>query len=141
VNLLEVKNLQSLFSGETRIVQRVKAYVKAVRRELDRRAGERLGLVGREGCGPKQRSVRAIIRLIDPTAGKGFSRAKTLPTWAALKFGSRRRRFQMIFQDPTARSTRADRRADIGEALDIPPPGREFRGAPATDHRMRKTSD
>src|SRR5205823_11692854 len=97
VNLLEVKNLKVYFPVKHGLFSRVKAYVKAVDDvSLTVAPGETLGLVGESGCG-KTTLGRAIIRLIDPTAGKVFFDGDDITELRGAELRRRRRKFQMIF--------------------------------------------
>jgi ABC-type oligopeptide transport system ATPase subunit len=76
--LLEVKNLKKYFPVHKGILRRVVAHVKAVDGvDMYIRGGETLGLVGESGCG-KTTTGRAILRLIEPTAGEILFRSKKL---------------------------------------------------------------
>jgi oligopeptide/dipeptide ABC transporter ATP-binding protein len=118
--LLEVKNLKVHFPVKHGMFSRVRESVKAVDDVSFHIApGETLGLVGESGCG-KTTLGRAIVRLVEPTAGKISLGGEDILKMSGVELRARRRKFQMIFQDPYAslnpRMTIAD---VVGEALDI----------------------
>jgi oligopeptide/dipeptide ABC transporter ATP-binding protein len=120
VNLLEVKNLKVHFPVNHGLFNRPSAWVKAVENvSFTIAPGETLGLVGESGCG-KTTVGRAIMRLLEPTAGSIWFDGEEITTLQKEELRQRRRKFQMIFQDPYSslnpRMTVGD---IIGEALDI----------------------
>ncbi len=98
--LLEVRHLKVHFPIRRGVFQRVVGHVKAVDDVTFRvYPGQTLGLVGESGCG-KTTTGRAIVRLVEPTAGQVIFDGTDV---AALRGGSlqrMRRRIQIIFQDP-----------------------------------------
>jgi len=120
VSLLEVKNLKVHFPVRHGLFSRVRESVKAVDGvSLQIAPGETLGLVGESGCG-KSTLGRAIMRLVEPTSGEIFLNGENLTQLNGAALRTRRRKFQMIFQDPfgslNPRMTVED---IVGEALDI----------------------
>jgi oligopeptide/dipeptide ABC transporter ATP-binding protein len=118
--LLEVQNLKVHFPVKHGVFSRVREFVKAVDDvSFSIEPGETLGLVGESGCG-KTTLGRAIVRLIEPTAGRILFEGEDLTQLDRSALRARRRKLQIIFQDPygslNPRMTVAD---IIGEALDI----------------------
>ena len=120
MNLLEVKNLKVHFPVKHGLFSRVKAHVKAVDDvSFTLAPGETLGLVGESGCG-KTTLGRAIIRLIEPTAGSVQFDGIDLTQLTGEALRAKRRDFQMIFQDPYGSlNPRMTVGQIIGEAIDI----------------------
>jgi oligopeptide/dipeptide ABC transporter ATP-binding protein len=68
---------------------------------FDIHEGETLGLAGESGCG-KSTTGRALLRLLEPTAGEVLFEGVDLSRLAPRDLRRARRRMQMIFQDPHA---------------------------------------
>jgi oligopeptide transport system ATP-binding protein len=120
MSLLEVRNLKVHFPVQHGVFSRVRAHVKAVDDvSFSLAPGETLGLVGESGCG-KTTLGRAIVRLVEPTAGSVLFEGEDIAMMDGAELRARRRKFQMIFQDPfgslNPRMTVED---IIGEALDL----------------------
>ncbi len=120
MNLLEIQKLKVHFPVHQPLFGRAKEFVHAVDDVSFAIApGETVGLVGESGCG-KTTLGRAVIKLIEPTSGRIVFEGEDIAALSGPELRARRRRFQMIFQDPYGsldpRLTVAD---VIGEALDI----------------------
>ncbi len=122
--LLRVKRLKKYFPVKKGVFRRTVGWVKAVD-DVDMfiPQGETLGLVGESGCG-KTTCSRAILRLIEPTAGEVWFQSKTLNgNVNVAKINRRqmkllRREMQIIFQDPySSLNPRMTVGAIIGEPL------------------------
>ncbi len=97
--LLEVKNLKVHFPVKPGMFSRAREFVKAVDNVSFAIApGETLGLVGESGCG-KTTLGRAIVRLVEPTAGSVLLNGEDITRMGGTELRARRRKFQMIFQD------------------------------------------
>jgi len=120
VNLLEVRNLKVYFPVKHGLFSRVRHFVKAVDDvSLTIAPGETLGLVGESGCG-KTTLGRAVIRLIDPDSGSVTLDGEDITRLRGNELRQRRRKFQMIFQDPYGSlNPRMTVSQIIGEAIDI----------------------
>ena len=120
MSLLEVKNLQVHYPVKHGIFSRVKAHVRAVDGvNFSVAPGETLGLVGESGCG-KTTLGRAIVKLVEPTAGQIIFNGEDIAGLSGAQLRARRRKFQMIFQDPYGSlNPRMNVGQIIGEAIDI----------------------
>ena len=120
MSLLEVKNLKVHFPVKPGMVSRVREFVKAVDDvSFAIEPGETLGLVGESGCG-KTTLGRAIVRLVEPTAGSVLLNGEDITLMSGSELRARRRKFQMIFQDPYGSlNPRMTVEQIVGEALDI----------------------
>ena len=118
--LLEVKNLKVHFPVKHGLFSPVREYVRAVDDvSFTIQPGETLGLVGESGCG-KTTLGRAIVKLLEPTAGAILFEGEDIAHLSGADLRARRRKFQMIFQDPYGSlNPRMTVGEIIGEAIDI----------------------
>jgi oligopeptide/dipeptide ABC transporter ATP-binding protein len=120
MSLLEVKNVKVHFPVKHGLFSGVREFVKAVDDvSFSLEPGETLGLVGESGCG-KTTLARAIVRLVEPTAGSVLLNGEDITRMSGSLLRARRRKFQMIFQDPYGSlNPRMTVDQIVGEALDI----------------------
>ncbi|MEP7146535.1 MAG: dipeptide ABC transporter ATP-binding protein [bacterium] len=98
--LLEVKGLKKYFPIKTGLFSKTVGNVKAVDDvTFSIKKGETMGLVGESGCG-KTTLGRAILRLIEPTAGEVIFEGKNITTMPHKELKQIRKEMQIIFQDP-----------------------------------------
>jgi oligopeptide/dipeptide ABC transporter ATP-binding protein len=118
--LLEVKNVKVHFPVKHGLFSGLREFVKAVDDvSFSLEPGETLGLVGESGCG-KTTLARAIVRLVEPTAGSVLLNGEDVTRMSGSVLRARRRKFQMIFQDPYGSlNPRMTVEQIVGEALDI----------------------
>jgi peptide/nickel transport system ATP-binding protein len=118
--LLQVRGLRKYFPIRGGVFSRVVANVKAVEDvSFDVKRGEVVGLVGESGSG-KTTAGRAILRLIEPTAGEVIFDGVDIAKLPKGKMREYRKEMQIIFQDPFASLNPRMSVGDIiGEALTI----------------------
>jgi oligopeptide transport system ATP-binding protein len=115
--LLKVENLKMHFPVFRGVFRRQVGQIKAVDGiSFDVIRGETLGLVGESGCG-KSTAGRTILQLYRPTAGSIYLDGEDLSKIHGKALRQRRRKMQMIFQDPYAS---LNPRMTIGEIVAEP---------------------
>ena len=113
--LLQVTDLQVHFPIRKGILQRVTGHVKAVDGvSLEILQGRTLALVGESGCG-KTTLGKALLQLIQPSAGSVQFAGHELTGLGIRELRSRRAMMQMVFQDPYASLNPKMRIAEILE--------------------------
>ncbi|HSN76120.1 MAG TPA: dipeptide ABC transporter ATP-binding protein [Anaerolineae bacterium] len=113
-DMLVVDDLKKYFPVRAGLLQRVKAWVKAVDGvSFTIREGETFGLVGESGCG-KTTVGRTILRLLPPNGGSVFFDGEDLFAMGKREFKGMRRQMQIVFQDPYSS---LDPRMPVGEII------------------------
>ncbi|MFK8008685.1 MAG: ABC transporter ATP-binding protein [Saprospiraceae bacterium] len=98
--ILEVKNLETWFSGKRNFFGKTVDWVKAVNDvSFKVYPGETLGLVGESGCG-KTTLGRTILRLLEAKAGEIIFEGKNINDLSKEDMRNLRKDMQIIFQDP-----------------------------------------
>ena len=108
--ILEVKHLKKYFNTPNGTLHAV----DDVSFTLER--GKTLGIVGESGCG-KSTTGRAILRLIEPTAGEVIFNGEDITKKNKEQMRLLRREMQLIFQDPYAS---LDPRKTVSEIIGEP---------------------
>ncbi len=98
--VLEISDLAVHFPIRKGLLKRTVGHVKAVDGvSLALAAGETLALVGESGCG-KTTLARAVLRLIEPSAGTVSLFGESLAGLTGEALRRKRARMQIVFQDP-----------------------------------------
>ena len=115
--VIEVKNLTARFNLRGGLFSSVRRRVHAVENvSFSVQPGETLSLVGESGCG-KSTTGRSVMRLMQPMRGSVLLDGEDLLKLDEEALYDRRRRIQMIFQDPYAS---LNPRMTVGEAIAEP---------------------
>ena len=100
--LLEVRDLRKHFPLRGGVLQRTRAWVRAVDGvSFDVMPGETVGIVGESGCG-KSTLARILLRLIEPDAGAVTFVGEDVLAASPARMKRLRRDMQLVFQDPYA---------------------------------------
>ncbi|HEX3126625.1 MAG TPA: oligopeptide/dipeptide ABC transporter ATP-binding protein [Thermoanaerobaculia bacterium] len=120
MSLLELAGLRKEFPVRRGLLGRTLGTVRAVDGvDLAVERGECLALVGESGSG-KTTVARCALRLVEPTAGSVRFDGEDLLALSAPELRRRRRRFQMVFQDPwSSLNPRQGVESIVGEPLEI----------------------
>ncbi len=98
--LLSIKNLKVYFPVRRGILARTVDHIRAVDDvSFNVYRGQTLGLVGESGCG-KTTTGRAILRLIEPTAGQVLYNGTDVARLGSRDLRRLRSKMQIVFQDP-----------------------------------------
>jgi peptide/nickel transport system ATP-binding protein len=98
--LVKVDDLRVWYPSKKTLFGKVLQYIRAVDGvSFEVRQGETLGLVGESGCG-KTTLGRALLRLVEPTAGHILFRDTELGSLPPHDLKKLRSSMQLIFQDP-----------------------------------------
>ena len=139
--LLEVSGLRVHFPiTRGLLIERQVGAIRAVDGiDLRIERGHTLGLVGESGCG-KSTAGRAILRLLEPTAGTIRLDGEDVTHLRGEQLRRLRRRMQMIFQDPFSS---LDPRQSVGSILAEPlrTHGLEDGGGRKIDKQVRELLD
>lgn len=108
--LLDVRGLKKYFSTPKGMLQAVDDVSFVVER------GRTLGIVGESGCG-KSTTGRAILRLIEPTAGEVYFEGRDITKLDKKELRKMRKEMQIIFQDPYSS---VDPRMSVGNIIAEP---------------------
>lgn len=115
--LLSVRDLTKYFPITGGLLSKTIGHVKAVDGvSFDLHRGETLGLVGESGCG-KTTTGRAVLRLIEPTAGTVTFEGRNILKLNKRDLRNLRREMQIIFQDPFGS---LNPRMSVGEIIEEP---------------------
>ena len=126
--VLEVKNLSVHYAIRSGMMGRVSGRVHAVEDvSFELKRGETLSLVGESGCG-KSTTGLSVMRLITPKSGTINLEGEDISNLEEGEMRSRRKRIQMIFQDPFAS---LNPRMTVGNAI----------AEPMLLHGMARTAD
>jgi len=102
VALLEARGLRKHFPLRGGVLQRTRAWVRAVDEvAFQVRAGETVGIVGESGCG-KSTLARLLLRLVEPDAGHVWFDGEDVLRALPRRMKRLRRDMQLVFQDPHA---------------------------------------
>jgi len=117
--LLEVTDLKKHFPIQKGLLSRAVGNVYAVDGISFNIHNETLGMVGESGCG-KSTAGKAVLKLIEPTAGTIKVRGKDITHFDKSQMRPYRREMQIIFQDPYASlNPRMSAGSIVGEPLTV----------------------